>query len=168
MKKLVTLSLIAASAFALAPKPAVAGDKGLAVLGGFLGGLIVANSINNQSDYCAPSYGSTYYPAPPIAVVSNGYGYWDYTPFQVWVAPRWVVTYDAYRHPHRHYVSGHYRTETSRVWINGHHRVGLILSHNSVPGYRHDRRHDRRDDQHHSKSERRADRRSDRRHSDRH
>ncbi len=50
--KLTALVLITALAFTLAPKPAQANDRGLAIVGGFLGGLIVASAINDsRHDY---------------------------------------------------------------------------------------------------------------------
>ena len=57
--KITALVLITATALSFAPKPAEASDKGLAIVGGFLGGLIVASAINdshhdNYSAYNTP------------------------------------------------------------------------------------------------------------------
>ena len=44
--KITALALIAVTAFSLAPKPAKAGDKEWAVVGGLIGGLIIGSAIN--------------------------------------------------------------------------------------------------------------------------
>jgi hypothetical protein len=52
--KLTALALIAVTAFSLTPKPAKAGDKELAVVGGLIGGLIIGSAINesrHSADY---------------------------------------------------------------------------------------------------------------------
>lgn len=48
MNKTATVSLLAASALLFAPKPAVAGDKELAAIGGFIGGLIIGSQIDSN------------------------------------------------------------------------------------------------------------------------
>ena len=75
--KITALALITATAlFHLLPKPAAASDKGLALVGGFLGGLIVASAINDSRH-------DDYYPARNTTVVVNdrcddrgSSGYW--------------------------------------------------------------------------------------------
>src|SRR5690349_18479422 len=51
--KFTALTLAAATAFAFTPKPAKAGDKELAVVGGLIGGLIIGSAIadSHHSDY---------------------------------------------------------------------------------------------------------------------
>ena len=52
--KITALALVAVTAFSLAPKPAKAGDKELAVVGGLIGGLIIGSAIadaNHSSGY---------------------------------------------------------------------------------------------------------------------
>jgi hypothetical protein len=117
--KIIALTLAAATAFAITPKPAVAGDKELAIVGGILGGILIASAINDHDD------------DRRTVVVSNGYhdgrdnGYWKTVEVRVWVPGRWVYE----RSHHRHYVAGHYECRTDRVWV----------AYN---------RHDRRDDRH--------------------
>ncbi len=134
MKKLATITLLAASALILVPKPAVAGNSGLAAIGGFIGGLIIGSNANSQP-YCAP----TYYPAPPVVIYDDG-GYWQTSNIRIWIGPRWVVTYDRYNRPSRRYIAGHYenRSHRTRVAYNGHHRYND----------RQDRNYKRRDREH--------------------
>lgn len=117
MKKLSALSLLAVGAFALAPNPAVAGDKGLAILGGFLGGLIVANSVNHADHTTVVVEPSCPPPASTSVVVVGDGGYWRESYVQVWVAPTWVVAYDSWHRPMRRYVAGHYVSRPHRVWV---------------------------------------------------
>src|SRR5690606_12644140 len=46
--KLIALALAGATALSLTPKPAVAGNKEIAAIGGFIGGLIVGSVINDR------------------------------------------------------------------------------------------------------------------------
>lgn len=125
--KIIALSLAAATAFAFTPKPALAGDKELAVVGGLIGGLIIASAINDHHD-------------DTRVVVTSGYhhrdrdrdrddGYWKRVEVRVWVPGYWV---SERRHgrTHRYYVEGRYECRTDRVWVSYD---------------RHDRRDDRRD-----------------------
>lgn len=48
MNKTATVSLLAASALLFAPKPAAAGDKELAAIGGFIGGLIIGSQLDRN------------------------------------------------------------------------------------------------------------------------
>ena len=53
--KITALALIAFTALSLAPKPAQAHDKGLALVGGLLGGLIIGSAIaDSHHDYYEP------------------------------------------------------------------------------------------------------------------
>lgn len=151
MKKLSALSLLAVGAIALAPKPAVAGDKGLAILGGFLGGLIVANSVNN-ADHTRVYVDAGCPPPPPVpasvVVVDDG-GYWQESYVQVWIAPSYVVAYDSWHRPIRRYVAGHYERRPRRVWIadNRYHSRGGF-DHRYDHNDRRDRGHDDHRDDH--------------------
>src|SRR3954470_5223084 len=90
--KLTALALITVSALSLAPKPAVASDKGLAIVGGFLGGLIVASAINDSHyDNCPP-------PRTTVVVADRcddrPSGYWKEVSVRVWVPGCWIVERD--------------------------------------------------------------------------
>lgn len=121
------LLTVAAIAF-LAPKPAQAGDKEAALIGGLLGGIIIGSAIADHRadndchdttiivtdrDRCAPT------------------GYWDYRTVRVWVPGYWEVS-------HRHgcsvrvYVPGRWEHRRERSWVAYNDR-----------SYHHDRRHHR-------------------------
>jgi hypothetical protein len=132
--KIIALSLAAATAFAFTPKPALAGDKELAVVGGLIGGLIIASAINDHHD-------------DTRVVVTSGYhhrdrdrddGYWKRIETRVWVPGYWV-TERRHGHKHRYYVAGHYEIRTDRVWVS------YDRHDRRDRDYGHDRR-DRRDD----------------------
>jgi len=126
--KITALTLAAATAFTFTPKPAVAGDKGLAVVGGLIGGLIIASAINDHYD-STPVY------------VSDRYsdGYWNTVSVNVWVPGYWIVERSHHGRSYRRYVEGHYECRNDRVWV----------SNNRYDRYdRYDRRDDRRDDRH--------------------
>lgn len=118
------LLAVAAIAF-LAPKPAHAGDKEAALIGGLLGGLIIGSAI---ADHRADNdcHDTT------IIVADHGHrrsaGYWDYRTVRVWVPGYWEVS-------HRHgcsvrvYVPGRWEHRRERCWVAYHDR---------------DRHHDRR------------------------
>lgn len=119
--KITALALIAVTALALTPKPAAASDKTLAVLGGFIGGVLVASELNHSHGY---------YNTAPAVVVNDRCddGYWRTVEVRVWVPGYWITE----RHHGRSYsrfVSGHYECRNDRVWVS----------------YGRDDRHDRRD-----------------------
>jgi hypothetical protein len=142
--KITALTLAAATAFAFTPKPAVAGDKELAVVGGLLGGLIIASAISDHND------------DHRTVVVAGGYrhdrhdrndGYWKTVEVRVWVPGGWVYERSPYGGYRRIYVAGHHECRTDRVWVaydrhGRHHRN----DHRDIGrGYGRDRddRHDR-------------------------
>lgn len=149
MKTFATISLFAASALILAPKPAAAGDREIAAIGGFIGGLIVGSQINNDHHSHRRVVVGPACPPPTRVVIQTG-GYWDHRPVRVWIAPRWTVVYDSYNRPIRRYVAGHYETRNNRVWVShnrnhhGHDRNDRDYRHSS----RHDDRRDGRRDRH--------------------
>ena len=124
--KITALALIAVTALSLAPKPAQASDKTLAVLGGFLGGLIIASELNHNHGYTTA----------PTVVVSDRCddrgdryddrdhsGYWTEVNVRVWVDARWIVDgCDRRGREYRRYVGGHYEYRTDRVWVALDHR----------------------------------------------
>lgn len=116
--KFTALALATATALSLLPKPAMAGDRELALVGGFLGGLIVASAINDSR------HDDSYYSHDYATVVANDRcdeGYWRDVAVQVWVPNCWIVERNNYGHNVRRYVSGHYERRTNRVWVASSH-----------------------------------------------
>lgn len=104
--KITALTLAAATAFAFTPKPAVAGDRGLAVVGGLIGGIIIASAINDHYD--------------ARTVVVNDRcddGYWKMVEVRTWVPSSWVYERSYHGRSYRRYVEGHYECRTDRVWV---------------------------------------------------
>jgi len=124
MKKITLFSLLAATVMIVAPRPTYAGDKGLAILGGVIGGLIIADALDGHSNHHSS--------------VSVGYrdGYWRDVPYDVWIEGRWVVSNRHHRHPTRHYVAGHHETRVRKVWVSTYNRDRRVA--------RHERRYERR------------------------
>lgn len=114
MKKIAALALLSAAALSLAPAPAMAGSKEKALIGGFIGGLIIGHAISESHRSACPP------PPPPVVVVetrSDDCGYWRDDRVQVWVPGYWVVSYDCGRQVRR-YVGGHHEYRTNRVWVS--------------------------------------------------
>ncbi len=112
--KLTALALITVGALSLAPKPAAAHDKGLAIVGGFLGGLIVGSAINDNRVYA---------PAAPMMVVDDrgdyypNDGYWKEVAVKIWMPGCWIVERNHHGRDHQRYVGGHYEYRTNRAWV---------------------------------------------------
>jgi hypothetical protein len=128
--KLTTLALITVTALSLAPKPAAASDKGLAILGGFIGGMIVASAID---DNCHDAYdrpGTTIlvdrrndFAAPcddyrGRRVDCDDSGYWKVVTVRVWVPGYWIVERRHHGYGYRRYIEGHTEFRTERVWVS--------------------------------------------------
>lgn len=116
--KITALALLTVTALSFAPKPAHAGDKELAAIGGFIGGMIIGNAINNHrnDDYCPP-------PPRTTVIVDRGPdcrddGYWKETRVKIWVPARWVYERDRRGCEVKRYVSGFYDYRTERVWVS--------------------------------------------------
>ena len=114
--KFTALALITASALSLAPKPAAANDKGLAIAGGFLGGLIVASAINDSR------HDNNYDQCNNVVVADRcedrrDAGFWKEVSVQVWVPGVWIVERNFYGRNYRRYVGGHYECRNNRVWV---------------------------------------------------
>ncbi|HVZ64828.1 MAG TPA: hypothetical protein VG936_09675 [Lacunisphaera sp.] len=114
--RITALALIAALAFSLMPKRAEAGDQGLAIAGGFIGGMLVASALNDaRTDYCAPT-------APAVVVNDRGPwvrhdGYWQIVTVRVWVPGHWVIERSHHGRSFRRYVEGHMDYRRERVWV---------------------------------------------------
>ena len=121
MNKLATLSLLAASALTIAPKPVHAGDKEAAIIGGMVIGGIIGAVIANNTDNCGPTPAPVYCPPAPVVyqpapVVCEPTGYWSNVQVQVLVPGCWSVRYDCGRQV-RYFVPAHYEYRTNRVWV---------------------------------------------------
>ena len=131
--KITALALITVTALSLAPKPAQAGDKGLAIVGGFLGGLIVASAINENRHNDYPRYSTVIVNDRTDRCDDRGdrgdNGYWREVSVRVWVPGCWVVERSHHGRSFRRYVEGYYTFRTDRVWV----------------GYDRSNRHDRHD-----------------------
>lgn len=112
--KITALALITATVFSLAPKPAKAGDKEWALVGGLVGGLIIGSALNDSRNH------ADYYPTRSTTLIVRDRedrcddGYWKEVSVKVWVPGCWVVE----RHHGRlvrRYVGGHYTYRTDRV-----------------------------------------------------
>lgn len=113
MNKLATVTLLTAAALAATPSPAHAGSKEKALIGGFIGGLIVGHAI-------AESHNSTCPPEPGAVVVYDSRdrdcGYWKEVRVKVWVPGHWVVRHERGCHT-RYFVAGRHEWRAERVWV---------------------------------------------------
>lgn len=117
MKNIIALSLVALTAVALTPSSAHAsrsGDKALAAVGGFIGGVIVGSAINHHDRY--PSRHET------RVIVDRDRdhcddGYWKEVSVRTWVPGYWATDY---RHGRRirYYVDGYHEHRIERVWVS--------------------------------------------------
>ena len=132
MNKIAIASLLAVlTGLVGAPQTAKAhGDDALAIIGGFIGGVIVANAINDHDahvqaycdyDGCRDRY--------VVAHTHTG-PYHQFITVRVWVPGRWLIRYDGYGHRVRYYERGRYE----------YHRRPYVYD------YRRDRDHNRRYD----------------------
>lgn len=116
--KITALALIAATALTLAPKPAQAGDKELALLGGLIGGVIIGSVINDARHHdrghrdtvIVERFGNEHCDSPD--------GRWEDVSVRVWVPSVWVEERGRHGRRHRHYVPGHYEYRSDRVWVS--------------------------------------------------
>jgi len=76
------------------------------VVGGLIGGLIIASALNDHYD--------------ARTVVVNDRcddGYWKSVEVRVWVPGGWVIERGHHGRSYRRYVEGHYECRTNRVWV---------------------------------------------------
>lgn len=119
--KLTALLLAVATALLFVPKQAQAGDKELALIGGFIGGLLVGAALDEHhvDSHCdtvvvGHDYGRGRYDRYDRHDRSRGY--WDYRTVRVWIPACWEVRYD-YGRRVKVYVPGYYETRRERVWV---------------------------------------------------
>ncbi len=113
MNKLTAITLLTAGAIAFAPSPAYAGSKEKALIGGFIGGLILGHAIaESHESTCAPERGT-------VVVYDSrdrDCGYWKEVRVKVWVPGYWVNTHDR-GHRSRYFVAGRHEWRINRVWV---------------------------------------------------
>jgi hypothetical protein len=132
MNKLVLTTFVAAlSGVFAAPKMAHAGgDEVAAAIGGFIGGVIVGSSMDDDD---GRDYDRRGVHVGTRIEISSGrdhhrgryghdhrHGYWDWTRVRVWVPGRWVVSYDHCGNRVRHFERGHHEWRRERVWVSTH------------------------------------------------
>lgn len=107
--KLTALALTLATLAAVAtPNTAKANDAGK-ILGGFIGGVIVASALNDHHH--------------ETVIVRDGdrcdepRGYWREVSVRVWVPGCWVFESGHHGHGYKRYVEGHYELRHDRVWV---------------------------------------------------
>ena len=120
--KLTALALAAATALSLAPKPAQASDKGLAIVGGFLGGLIVASAINDSRHDGFDSRRTVIVERRDDDRCDRPEGRWEDVTVQVWVPAVWVEERGRHGRCYNRYVPAHYEFRTDRVWVRNEER----------------------------------------------
>ncbi|MBL9216580.1 MAG: hypothetical protein JNG83_13970 [Opitutaceae bacterium] len=111
--KIIALALVAATAVSLTPKPALAGDKEWAAVGGFVGGLIVGSVL---SDGRHDGYGDRH--TTVVVNHSRPSGYWKEVSVRVWVPGYHVEERGRHGRIYRRYIPGHYECRTDRVWVS--------------------------------------------------
>ena len=118
--QLTALALITAIAFTFAPKPAEADDKGLAIVGGFLGGLIVASAINDgHRDNYASGHTTVLVTDRDDRCDDRGNsGYWKEVSVRVYVPGCWIEERSRCGDSYWRYVGGHYEYRNDRVWVS--------------------------------------------------
>ena len=124
MKILATVSLLAATTFALAPKPAKAGDEAAAAIGGFIGGLVIGSVLDNDHDrYDRYDRYDNHVGASVVIGTGNRHpyrdgGYWKTVTVRHWVPGYWTNTRDRRGHRVRVFVEGRWEFRTDRVWVS--------------------------------------------------
>lgn len=136
--RLTALLLAGTAAFALVAKPAYAGDKEAALIGGFLGGLVLGAALDHDRGHTT-------------VVVRGGdrfdrcddSGYWDYRTVRVWVPGCWETRWRNGCSV-RVYIPGYWDHRRERVWVARRGDYGRGRDHDRGYDRGHDRGHDRR------------------------
>ncbi|MBI3885412.1 MAG: hypothetical protein HY302_06750 [Opitutae bacterium] len=116
--KLTALALLGASAFSLAPAPAQAGDKELALIGGLIGGVIIGSSLHEGRHHDYDSRRTVIVERRDYDHCDAPAGRWDEVTVRVWVPGCWVEERGHHGRIYRSYVPGHYEYRTDRVWVS--------------------------------------------------
>ncbi|MCW5549447.1 MAG: hypothetical protein KIT44_10845 [Opitutaceae bacterium] len=111
MKKPLIIALCAVAALAFVPVTH-AGSKERAVIGGFVGGLIVGHTLGKHAPAPICHETVSYHPHRRPA-----HGHWETNRVKVWVPGHWTVRIDRCGTRVRHYVAGRYEWRTERVWV---------------------------------------------------
>lgn len=142
--KLTALALLTAGALSLAATPVRANDNGLALVGGVLGGLIIASAINDSHHEVYANYTPAYDASCAAPVAYRDDGCWRDVTVQVLVPGCWVEERGFRGHVVRRYVAPHYEARTNRTWVANNRRD--FNSHdNRYDRNNHNDRNDRRD-----------------------
>lgn len=131
--KITALFLAGVAALTVVPQQARAGDKEAALIGGFIGGLVVGAVINDNR----PAYRETvvvhdgpgYRDNSCAPIVVEPAGYWDYRTVRTWVPGYWEFRW-VRGCRERVYVAGYWSNRRERVWV-------------ASRGHGHDRGYDR-------------------------
>ena len=122
MNKIAIASVLALmTGLAGAPQTAKAhgDDTALAIIGGFIGGVIVANALDNHYDhanaYCEFDGCHDRY---AFAHTHSGRNH-EWVTVRVWIPGRWVIHFDNYGHRVRYYERGRYEFRRHAVVWDG-------------------------------------------------
>ena len=110
MKKLIISLIVAGLMFGLVPQSQAINREWSAALG-FLGGILVADSMHNHHQdrivYRQPCYEDSYYCAP---------GHWEEIMQQRWVPGYWIEGRDRCGYPTQTWIEGYYIMVPVRVY----------------------------------------------------
>ncbi len=115
--KITALVLIAVSALTLAPKPAQAGDKEFAIIGGLIGGLIIGSAINDSRPHDYETQRTVIVDRRANDRCDGPDGRWEDVTVQVWVSGIWIAERGRHGRSYNRYIPGHYERRTSRAWV---------------------------------------------------
>lgn len=121
MKKLISLTIVIATIFGF-QSVAQAGDKERALIGGLIGGAIIASALNDNDHHhrhnssVSVSY-SNYGGRDHGHRCGNKCGYYKDVRHKYWVSGHWDVSFDDCGRRNKRYISGHYDYSVKRVWV---------------------------------------------------
>lgn len=116
--KITALALIAVTALTLAPKPAQAGDKELALIGGLIGGVIIGSALNDARHHDPYATRTVVVDRRGDDLCDEPQGRWETVSVQVWVPGVWVEQRGRHGRRHSYYEPAHYEYRTERVWVS--------------------------------------------------
>lgn len=115
MKFIPSITLLALAAALLAPSDAKAGDTERAVIGGLIGGIIIASVLDDDANVSV-GYSSHY--------GRHDDGHWEWVSVRTWVPGYYERRRDHCGNLMKVWVSGHYTLVKQRVWVDTGHRRG--------------------------------------------